>query len=358
MKYRRLWAVAVTAALVSWFVPNSRALADEKSQEGKETEATIVVQVADPECEAQKCEPQKVRVAVGSAVAVCADDEDKEGKEKRISITLQAADSEGKGKKFELKKLGEDVIPLRVQVQKIEAGSQENLGQVLEGVTEKLKQAGLDEKKIKQVKEAIEKAKKAAGDAKQARAIVVMRKEGQLDAKRFMLGVSCAPVADALRSQMNLEEGVGLVVESVFDDTAAKKAGIREHDVLVRAGEKKLQGPEDLVEAVQAAGQENNKLNVTLLRGGKEKSIEVTPTERMVYTMELDLPEGALKQDATEDAKTLVTRAITVGPGWVTRMSGAHVRDSEIDSLKKKLDQLSRQLDELQKAVKKLQADD
>ena len=82
----------------------------------------------------------------------------------------------------------------------------------------------------------------------------------------------------ALRAQLNLPEKQGLLVEGVAPESPAAKAGIEQYDILLRAGDKPLTEPRDLVEAVQAA--KDGKLTIELIRGGQHKTIEATPAKR------------------------------------------------------------------------------
>ena len=66
-----------------------------------------------------------------------------------------------------------------------------------------------------------------------------------------------------------------MLVEAVVHDSPAAKAGIAQYDILLRAGDKPLAEPRDLMAAVEAA--KETKLKIDLIRGGKPKTIEVTP---------------------------------------------------------------------------------
>jgi len=94
----------------------------------------------------------------------------------------------------------------------------------------------------------------------------------------YWLGIGCAPVPSALRAQLNLPEKQGLLVGAVVLDSPAAKAGIVPDDILLRAGDKPLAAPRDLVRAIAAAKQ--GKLKIDLLRGGKPKTVEATPAKR------------------------------------------------------------------------------
>jgi len=97
---------------------------------------------------------------------------------------------------------------------------------------------------------------------------------------KFMIGLNCEPVSEALSAQLKLESGTGLVVKHVGQGTPAEAAGVQLHDILMFADDRSLAKQSDLVEAVQTAGKEKTKLNLTVVRAGKEIGIDVTPTER------------------------------------------------------------------------------
>lgn len=107
------------------------------------------------------------------------------------------------------------------------------------------------------------------------------------EAGKYWIGLLCVDAGEALRQQLGLEAGVGLLVESVTDEAPAKNAGIEKNDVLLsvrlpsddpKTEPKPLRNINDLVEAVQQAG--TKPLKLTLLRRGQRQTIEVTPTER------------------------------------------------------------------------------
>lgn len=95
---------------------------------------------------------------------------------------------------------------------------------------------------------------------------------------QYWLGVECTRVDATLRSQLQLPEDQGLVVRSVVPGSPAAKAGIRQHDILLQAGQKKLGQIQDLIEAVESAKEQ--KLTLEILREGKRQKIEVKPAKR------------------------------------------------------------------------------
>ena len=101
---------------------------------------------------------------------------------------------------------------------------------------------------------------------------------------KYWIGLLCVDPGDALRAQLGLGEGVGLLVEAVTDESPAKRAGIGQHDVLVALHDKNnstvrvLKQVKELVAEVQAA--ETKSLFVEVIRKGQHQVIEVVPAER------------------------------------------------------------------------------
>ena len=50
---------------------------------------------------------------------------------------------------------------------------------------------------------------------------------------KFWVGLMCVDAGEAMRNQLGLDAGVGLIVENVTDDAPAKKAGIQKYDLLL-----------------------------------------------------------------------------------------------------------------------------
>ena len=94
----------------------------------------------------------------------------------------------------------------------------------------------------------------------------------------YWLGIQCFPVPTAMRMPLNVPEKQGLLVAAVVPESPAAKAGILRHDILLRAGERPLMGPGDLIQAIETV--KEGKLEIELLRDGKTKTIEAAPEKR------------------------------------------------------------------------------
>jgi membrane-associated protease RseP (regulator of RpoE activity) len=134
---------------------------------------------------------------------------------------------------------------------------------------------------------------KADGDGGEARAVQITAGEGEgddaadettdrivatLHAGPYWIGAECVEASDALRSQLSLDKGRGLVVLDVVADSPAAKAGLKKHDVIVTVGEQPVGQASELVKAVDKAKESEVKLGI--LRAGKSESIAVKPEKR------------------------------------------------------------------------------
>jgi hypothetical protein len=101
---------------------------------------------------------------------------------------------------------------------------------------------------------------------------------------KFWIGLICTPPSDALRTQLDLANDVGLLVDEVYDGGPAKKAGMQVHDLLIsvtlvgKDEVRSLKNITDLVNAVQAA--EETAMKLEFLRRGRKQTLEVVPAER------------------------------------------------------------------------------
>jgi hypothetical protein len=104
--------------------------------------------------------------------------------------------------------------------------------------------------------------------------------QAQADAPpRLWLGVRGGPVADpVLRTHLQLAADTGVVIEEVLPESPAAKAGLRRHDIILRANGKAVHGMEVLQQAV--AESEGRPIELTLIRLGQEMTLAATPEER------------------------------------------------------------------------------
>ena len=103
------------------------------------------------------------------------------------------------------------------------------------------------------------------------------------------LGVDLAEIHPALRAQLNLAEGTGLVVTAVPADSAGAKAGLQPHDVLVNIGATSVGNLAQVAEALQKAPGESADKTAMLgvIRQGKAMTLKAVPKSPLIAELVL-----------------------------------------------------------------------
>ncbi|MFN0207885.1 MAG: S1C family serine protease [Planctomycetota bacterium] len=126
---------------------------------------------------------------------------------------------------------------------------------------------------------------------------LVRNAEGKLVTKktklRAFLGVTFNEAPAALADQLNLAAKDVSLVSSVNDDSAAKLAGLQEHDVIIAVDGNKPAGPDQLRQAI-AKKKPNDEIVLTVIR----KQKEITITARLGSAPSAALTFDLLRRDA------------------------------------------------------------
>ncbi len=106
----------------------------------------------------------------------------------------------------------------------------------------------------------------------------------------YWIGLRGRSVEDAvLRTQLQLAEGTGIAIEDVVPDSPAEKAGLRKHDIILRANDDMVDSMEVLQQHVQTG--KEMPIELKILRLGKEETVAVTPAQRPENFEQLAGPE-------------------------------------------------------------------
>lgn len=95
---------------------------------------------------------------------------------------------------------------------------------------------------------------------------------------KLWIGVMLKEVEGDLARYLGAEGGV--LVDSVFPDSPAAKAGLAEGDVILAADETALASTSSLLEVLGKLDDKNPAVSLKLLRRGQEKLVEITPVAR------------------------------------------------------------------------------
>lgn len=99
--------------------------------------------------------------------------------------------------------------------------------------------------------------------------------------KAAYLGLTTSPVSGALREQLKLPRGFGLVVDSVEDDSAAAAAGVQRFDILQKLNDQLLVNSQQLSVLIRSM-KPGDEIRLTLLRSGQAQEVTARLTEREV----------------------------------------------------------------------------
>jgi serine protease Do len=114
------------------------------------------------------------------------------------------------------------------------------------------------------------------------------------------LGISCQDVTETISKMYNLT--IGVYVTAVSDDSAADKAGIKEGDIIVAIDDKKITTAAELTaeKNKHAAGE---KVELTLIRNGEEKTVKVTLDEQKHEDIEKNDKDSDKNEKSKSDKK-------------------------------------------------------
>jgi membrane-associated protease RseP (regulator of RpoE activity) len=102
----------------------------------------------------------------------------------------------------------------------------------------------------------------------------------KVDERSYVIGVTLAPVSEALRTHLNLPADTGLIVQHVVEDSPADRLDIEKHDVIVRVNKSKVKSLRGFVKAVNEAGRSGKDLSMNVVSKGEEDEMVISPVER------------------------------------------------------------------------------
>jgi hypothetical protein len=135
------------------------------------------------------------------------------------------------------------------------------------------------------------------------------------------LGIATAPAGAALRAQLGLEAGAGLVVERVEEKGPAAEAGIAVHDLLLSLNDEPVRSEAHLCTLLRRfkPGQE---VRLTYLRAGKKQTATVTVAEVPAVQ---NLPQAIAAQRAAgggvQMSSVVTTRGVGQGATTLSKRS-------------------------------------
>jgi len=96
-----------------------------------------------------------------------------------------------------------------------------------------------------------------------------------------VLGVEVADLDGALRSQLGIEDGVGVVVTEVNKDSDGARSGLEQHDLVFKIAGQKVSGKKQFHDLVDS--QQEKSVEFQIVRKGKPAMVTVTIPKRLLY---------------------------------------------------------------------------
>ncbi len=99
---------------------------------------------------------------------------------------------------------------------------------------------------------------------------------------KYWIGLLGGPIPadNTLRAQLDLPENQGLVVASIVPKSPAAKAGLKQHDILLKGNGKDLHEMKDLVDLVMSEGAKKGQITLDVLRRNKHETVNLKPEDR------------------------------------------------------------------------------
>ncbi len=94
---------------------------------------------------------------------------------------------------------------------------------------------------------------------------------------QYRLGIQLGSIEK--RSQAEEKEEPGINVDAVFEDSPAAQAGVKAGDRIISANGVTIHAPEELVEMVQAAGENDKSIELIIVSDGTEKTLSIKPNQ-------------------------------------------------------------------------------
>jgi serine protease Do len=154
-----------------------------------------------------------------------------------------------------------------------------------------------------------------------------LMKSGKVE--RGWLGVQIQPVTQEIAESLGLAEAKGALVVSPQNGSPGAKAGIKQGDVITAVNGEPIKDARDLAKKVAAIGP-NKKVDVSIWRGGKAQSVEVTLGNLASDEASKAETQQSQQQAQPSSEKALANLGITVAPS--DDGTGVAVTDVDPDS--------------------------
>jgi len=89
------------------------------------------------------------------------------------------------------------------------------------------------------------------------------------------IGIVADAIPEVLSKHLGIQPGEGIIAKAVMPEGPAYEAGVREHDIITRVGERSVAAPEDLSKIVRSR-KPGEKIKLGLIHQGEASELEIT----------------------------------------------------------------------------------
>lgn len=177
------------------------------------------------------------------------------------------------------------------------------------------------------------------------------------------IGIQMGELTEQLGRFFGAPDGEGVLVNEVVDDSPAARAGIEAGDVILRADDRPLGGPDDLRKALRKA-EPGDELELTILRDHAERTLEVTlgepPSDGQHRTLKRMFREGGPGNLYFHGAPGLPEEHLELKDGEagdgerkviIRRLAPGAMPDGDAQELRKELQELRAEVERLREEM-------
>lgn len=111
-----------------------------------------------------------------------------------------------------------------------------------------------------------------------------LRQEGNTVETLAFVGIVADAIPEVLSKHLGIQAGEGIIAKAVMPDGPAFQAGVREHDIITRIGDRSVTAPEELSEIVRSK-KPGETLKLGIIHQGEASELNVTLGSRSQTTV-------------------------------------------------------------------------
>ncbi|MCK4537492.1 MAG: PDZ domain-containing protein [Candidatus Krumholzibacteria bacterium] len=166
---------------------------------------------------------------------------------------------------------------------------------------------------------------------------------------RLFLGVKIHKMSDDLAGYFDVDEGEGVLILDIIEDSVAEEAGMKAGDVIISVGDEEIKDPEDLIESLGDCDEDEKTVDVTVIRKGKKKTftLDIDDLSKDEHSMIRVSPSGE-----GQDFKHFKMNIPRIKKHSIELFKdGNKFGDLKLDKLRKEIEILEKRLEKLEKEL-------